>query len=230
MATTTLTIIPLDAADPAAVDGAYRVQAAAVANDVPDFPEPSRYQFEGELRVPWPGHDGHHWIARRDDGEIVGYLSVGLPTLDNLENAFIDPVVAPPFRRQGIGRALFERGVAHARAHGRRRVMAHTSHALPGGVPRDPASRLFAERMGMRPALEEIRRHARSGSGRRSGGSSAIPRIVRRAAQIARSRADQELDVQPLLLAAIADADGGAKRTLTALAGPRSEIHDRPQT
>jgi GNAT superfamily N-acetyltransferase len=158
MATTTLTIIPLDAADPAAVDGAHRVRAAAVANDVPDFPEPSRYQFEAELRVPWPGEDVSHWIARRDDGEIVGYLSVVLPTLDNLENAFIDPIVTPRFRRQGIGRALFERAVAHARANGRRRVMAHSVHALPGGVPRDPASHAFAERVGLRPALEEIRR------------------------------------------------------------------------
>jgi GNAT superfamily N-acetyltransferase len=158
MATTTLTISLLDAADPAAVDGAYQVQAAAVANDVPDFPKPSRVHFEASLRVPWPGEDATRWIARLDGGEIVGVLTVELPTLDNLENAFIDPVVAPRFRRQGVGRALFDHAVAFVRERGRKRVMAHSGHALPGGEPRDPGRSAFAEHVGMHRALEEIRR------------------------------------------------------------------------
>lgn len=158
MATTTLTISLIDAADPDAVDGAYEVQAAATANDIPDFPRPSRVQFEASLRVPWPGEDATRWIARLDDGGIVGLLTVELPTLDNLENAFIEPVVAPPFRRRGVGRALFDHAVAFARERGRKRVMANTAHALPGGVPRDPGPRAFAEHTGMHPALEEIRR------------------------------------------------------------------------
>ena len=49
-------------------------------------------------------------------------------------------------------------------------------------------------------------------------GDDGLSRIVKRAAQVALSRGDAELDVQPLLQAAVADADGGAKRTLQALA------------
>jgi hypothetical protein len=52
--------------------------------------------------------------------------------------------------------------------------------------------------------------------------SGSLARIVKRAAQVALSRGDRELDVQPLLQAAVADPDGGARSTLNALAALRS--------
>jgi hypothetical protein len=57
-----------------------------------------------------------------------------------------------------------------------------------------------------------------AGSGTDGSASGALARIVKRAAQVALSRGDSELDVQPLLLAVVADPDGGARRTLAALA------------
>ena len=67
--------------------------------------------------------------------------------------------------------------------------------------------------------LERMRAYARGNADQSPDGrvASSIPRIVKRAAQIALSRGDELLDVQPLLAAAIADPDGGARRTLTAL-------------
>jgi GNAT superfamily N-acetyltransferase len=153
-----LAIVSLDPADPAAVEGAYQVEVAAVANDLPDFPRPSRRRFEASLRIPWPGQESTHWIARTETGEVVGHLSVELPTLDNLENASIGPFVLPAYRRSGIGRALYEHGVAYVRERGRRRLTAFTPFALPGGDPRDPGPSAFAEAVGMHSALQEIRR------------------------------------------------------------------------
>jgi GNAT superfamily N-acetyltransferase len=158
MTTSTLTIIPLDPAESAAVDGAYQVMAAAVAHDIPDFPEPSRFQFEAGLLVPWPGEETVRWIARHDDGDVVGFLAVVLPTLDNLDNAFLGLDVRPDQRRRGVGRALFEHAVAFVRERGRRRVMAHTVQELPGGVPRGAGAPAFAAAMGLQRALEEVRR------------------------------------------------------------------------
>jgi GNAT superfamily N-acetyltransferase len=158
MATTTLTITPLDPADPAAVEGAYRVRAAAVANDIPDFPQPSRFQFEAELRVPWPGMDLHYWTARLDGGEVVGQLKIELPTLDNLQNAFVEAIVRPDHRRRGIGRALFAHAVAFVRENGRKRIMAMTPQGLPGGAPRDPGPSAFAAAQDMHQALDDVRR------------------------------------------------------------------------
>jgi GNAT superfamily N-acetyltransferase len=153
-----VTIVPLDPADRAAVDGAYQVQVATTANDIPDFAPPSRQRFEASLRVPWPGQEAVHWIARTDSGEVLGHLVVELPTLDNLENASIGPSVLPSHRGRGIGRALYEHAVAFVRERGRRRVFAFTVTTLPGGQPRDPGPTAFAEAVGMHSALQEVRR------------------------------------------------------------------------
>jgi ATP-dependent Clp protease ATP-binding subunit ClpA len=66
---------------------------------------------------------------------------------------------------------------------------------------------------------ERVRAYTRDSSGDCANGrtSSSIPRIVRRAAQVALIRGDRELGIQPLLLAAVVDPDGGARRTLAAL-------------
>jgi hypothetical protein len=77
--------------------------------------------------------------------------------------------------------------------------------------------------------LERIRAHARSNAGQRPEDrvTSSMHRIVKRAAQIALSRGDEELDVPALLLAAVADADGGARRTLAALTVAGPAVDDR---
>jgi hypothetical protein len=54
-----------------------------------------------------------------------------------------------------------------------------------------------------------------------------MPRILKRAAQVALSRGDREVDVEQLLLAALADSDGGATRTLTALAVEPTSVRKR---
>lgn len=157
--TATLTVTPLDADDPAEVAAAYRVKALAEANDVPDFPPPCRVGFEVGTRVPWPGMESHKWVARDPGGEVVGFLHVDLPMLDNLENAYIDIVVSPEHRRQGYGRALHDHMVAFLRERGRRRIFTFTADTLPeGGEARDPGPTAFCRALGMQSALAEVRR------------------------------------------------------------------------
>ena len=159
MPTATLTVAPLDTDDPAEVAAAYRVKVLAGENDVPDFPPPCRVAFEAGLRVPWPGLERHWWVGRTSGGDLVGYLDVELPMLDNLENAYVDIVVAPEHRRRGYGRALYDHLVAFMRERGRRRVLAFTAETLPeGGVPRDPGPSESCRALGMRSALGEVRR------------------------------------------------------------------------
>jgi ATP-dependent Clp protease ATP-binding subunit ClpA len=66
---------------------------------------------------------------------------------------------------------------------------------------------------------ERARVSVRSGSNEATErrDSSSLPRILKQAARLALSRGDDELDIEVLLLAALADADGGARRTLAAL-------------
>ena len=158
MSTRTRTAVTeLDPTDAAAVEGALQVRRLVGAHDTPDLPPICRHRFRAQLDHPWPGELVTRWIAR-DRDEVVGHLEIMFPTLDNLDNAFVEISVPPLRRRRGIGRALYEHAVAHARDRGRRRVMAFTPMDLPGGVSRDPAGSAFAAAMGLTNALDDVRR------------------------------------------------------------------------
>jgi GNAT superfamily N-acetyltransferase len=152
-----LTIRPLDKANEADVQGSLRVQVDSVARDVPDFPQPTLLDFRSRLDHPWPGNRERNLLAERD-GEIVATLTVSMPTLDNLHLAELDITVHPDHRRRGVGRALFAHGVAVARDEGRRTVTGNYVTQLPDGPARDAGFAAFAEAMGTKPALPEVRR------------------------------------------------------------------------
>jgi GNAT superfamily N-acetyltransferase len=152
-----LTIAPLDPANAAEFEAAYQVLVAAREHDVPDLPRPCRNRFQVQTEVPWPGEESLRSIAR-DGNDVVGFLDINFPTLDNLENAFVDIVVPPRHRRRGVGRLLYEHTVATVRAEGRRRIMAFTAFPLPDGAPREAAGSEFAAALGMTSALDEVRR------------------------------------------------------------------------
>ncbi|MCW3813006.1 GNAT family N-acetyltransferase [Micromonospora sp. DR5-3] len=157
-----ITIAPFDAADPAAIDAAYRIGAAAERADLPDFPPFCRQRFTASVRHPMPG-TVRLWALARLDGVPAGYLALDLPQLDNTDNADAELVVHPAYRRRGVGRALHEHGLRLLREHGRKRVIGVTVSALPGGVARPQAGDAFAAATGARPALAEVRRRLDTG-------------------------------------------------------------------
>ena len=152
-----ITIAPFDAADPAAIDEAYRIGAAANEADVPDFPPLCRQRFTAAVRHPMPGN-APRWVLARLDGVPAGYLGLDLPQLDNTDNATADLVVHPAYRRRGVGRALHEHLRRLLREHGRKRVFGVAVSTLPGGVARPESGDAFAAAMGARAALAEVRR------------------------------------------------------------------------
>ena len=102
-----------------------------------------------------------------------------------------------------------------------------SAQVLLGVVRADTETTRALRAKGVTP--ERVRAYVRTGAGQSPDGraSSSVRRVIKRAAEIALSRGDRALDVQPLLLAAIADADGGARRTLTALTVPAPAIDAR---
>jgi ribosomal protein S18 acetylase RimI-like enzyme len=66
------------------------------------------------------------WLAETTDGQLAGFL-IGFLSLDKPEDAYCHMVASNPnLRHQGIGRELYERFFADARAAGRTRVDAVT--------------------------------------------------------------------------------------------------------
>ena len=120
-----------------------------------------------------------------------------------------------PFTASDAARRVVRLAQAEALAAG---TPAGSEHVLRAIVRTDSEMTRALREQGVTP--ERVRAYARDdvGSSAENRTSSSIPRIVRRAAQLAFSRGDRELGVQPLLLAAVEDPDGDARRVLAALA------------
>lgn len=75
----------------------------------------------------WLQHfTGTSWIAEREDGGLAGFL-VGFMSPDRADTAYCHFIgTNPNLRKRGLGRALYERFFADARAAGRTRVTAIT--------------------------------------------------------------------------------------------------------
>jgi len=93
----------------------------------------------------WFQHfSGTSWVAEDATGTVVGFL-VGFISPDDPEQAYIHlAATSPNHRRAGLGRALYERFFADARAGGARRVTAIT-------WPGNRASVGFHRAMGFAP-------------------------------------------------------------------------------
>ncbi|MFC7273889.1 GNAT family N-acetyltransferase [Paractinoplanes rhizophilus] len=128
---------------------AYEIYRVCAERDTPDIPPLSLESFVARLANPFPGADNEHYLAWLD-GRAVGYLSIELPLLDNLDNANVDLTVLPSWRRRGAGRALLDLAVRRVRELGRK-------HVIAPAMSRHPDGALFATAVDAKPALEEVR-------------------------------------------------------------------------
>jgi GNAT superfamily N-acetyltransferase len=153
----TVELEPITLGDTGRLEARFDVLAAARAVDHPYDPPQSHVDAMAVLAHPWPGERCTHWLVR-SGGAVAGATALFLPELDNLENASIELVIHPAYRRQGIGAAVMEQLVELARSEGRRRIIGELCSGgpdLPTG-PRGNAA--FAEGCGAKEALVEVRR------------------------------------------------------------------------
>ncbi|MGH3614159.1 MAG: GNAT family N-acetyltransferase, partial [Pseudonocardia sp.] len=148
-----LAIEPVAPDDETALREWFALEAAAQVVDRPDDPPPTWAEHRVALRNPRPGLEASTWLARAG-GAVVGAVGLSLPTLDNLDNAWVDLVVAPGCRRDGIGRALLAHVAGLARERGRSRLVGHVHEPLNGTSP----GAVFAASAGASHALANQRR------------------------------------------------------------------------
>jgi GNAT superfamily N-acetyltransferase len=89
------------------------------------------------------------------DGEPAGGLELELPLKENLQLAMFDLAVAPRYRRQGIGSALYDQVARHAEAAGRSSLLTELFLPPEGG---ESAATGFATKRGFTCRNNEIRR------------------------------------------------------------------------
>jgi GNAT superfamily N-acetyltransferase len=108
------------------------------------------------------------WVGCAGVGEagaatpvVLGEL--GLPMLDNTDNAVVNVSTRPAFRDRGYGTAMLRHIAARARVHGRTRLIGETGEPMPraelgDSSPTPAGSVRFATNVGARPVTSEVRR------------------------------------------------------------------------
>ncbi|MFC4950883.1 GNAT family N-acetyltransferase [Pseudonocardia sp. GCM10023141] len=152
MTTAELRIDAVDPADEAGLRQWFDLLRLAQDHDLPDDP-PLTWIDVGARLQPRGGKTVELWLARHGE-EAVGAVVIFLPTLDNLDNATVDVVVAPQHRRRRVGTRLLEHVGAAARDRGRSLLFLEAQQPLDGPSP----ATLFLEAAGARLALADTRR------------------------------------------------------------------------
>jgi ATP-dependent Clp protease ATP-binding subunit ClpA len=130
--------------------------------------------------------------------------------------------LAPPQRRDRKRRLVVSDAARHVVRLAQAEALAAgappgSEHVLLGVLRTDSEMTRALRQHGLTPERLRLETRSRTGELARQRTASSIPRIVRRAAQVALRRGDHVLDVQPLLLAAVVDPDGGARCALNAV-------------
>jgi mycothiol synthase len=146
-----MNIRPFDARD-VPEESLRRLYAVTSAVDREDFPDDEPAPFE-QLLLAWMAPKKAHEIVERylaeEGDDVVGYLATVRWPVDDPTNSFLVIKVRPDKRRQGIGRALFEKAIAELEPHG----VTKTIIDCVADRPWEPV----LERWGMRLALTERR-------------------------------------------------------------------------
>ena len=152
-----LSITQVDGSDKADLDALGQVMTQVRVFDVPRWRETTPRMLELMVTVGWPGLDLEYHLVRRD-GELVGRVSLELPTRENLDMIYADIWVVPSARRQGVGRELFGWLRDFAGTSGRKKLIGTTLWELPGIPAPNLAGAAYAESLGFTGALADVTR------------------------------------------------------------------------
>jgi GNAT superfamily N-acetyltransferase len=119
----TLTWLDRTRLDPRDLAGAVAVIEAVRRVDTPMWMTDSTRSLTANVTYGWDAEPTEAALLRDETGRPVGLLRVDLPCWDNRHVGLLDVRVDPGYRRQGIGRALFQAGVDRLRRDGRTMVL-----------------------------------------------------------------------------------------------------------
>jgi GNAT superfamily N-acetyltransferase len=131
------------------VEAAFEIGRVCWLAEMPDIPFFTPAEYAVRIGKPRPGHLSEHYLGFLD-GVPVGLLELAMPQHDNREAVYVDLIVLPDHRRQGVGRALWELAVRRTREMGRRHLIGPTTQSRPDGAA-------FATAVGAIPGLAELR-------------------------------------------------------------------------
>ncbi len=98
---------------------AVAVMSAAAKVDCPEALLSTPRSYAAHLKHGWDGDPGQAFLARDDDGVVVGLLGLHTPTYDNTHLAWASVEVHPDHRSRGIGSELLGYADQMAREQGR---------------------------------------------------------------------------------------------------------------
>jgi len=98
---------------------AVALLTAAEKLDCPETVVPTPRGYAAHLKHGWDGDPGRGYLARDEDGVVVGLLGLHAPTYDNTHLAWVAINVHPDHRGHGIGSELLAYGEQVARELGR---------------------------------------------------------------------------------------------------------------
>ncbi|WP_446666705.1 GNAT family N-acetyltransferase [Flexivirga sp. B27] len=147
----------IDPSDDADMRAVFDVGIATKSHDLPWFSPVSYDSWVIQMRDPDP-EDAQALYASFDaDGTCQGTNLLFIPLEDNTDKVYSIVDVAPAHRRQGVGRALVEHGLARARALRRTQVFAET--LVPGSFDEQHGFVRFARAAGFSHGWDDITRH-----------------------------------------------------------------------
>lgn len=114
------------------LDGMVAMQNAARALDAPYLPPFSVRGTAAWLSRGWDGDRPEVAVTRDRHGRVIGVVQVELPPWDNTHLGAVDVTVDPQYRREGLGRHLFEVGAQRIQAAGRRLLISQSYASTPG--------------------------------------------------------------------------------------------------
>jgi GNAT superfamily N-acetyltransferase len=138
------------AADETRLRECYELAVSGHQADDPNVPADSYRRFRSWWMHGWAGSPQQIWLAAAASGTLLGGYLLQLPERENRANGFLSPVVAASCRQQGIGSALVAHAAEQAALAGRTLLMSNARVGAPGHA--------FAESVGARPGLLEVRR------------------------------------------------------------------------
>ncbi len=148
---------PLDIHDDDLMRAVYGVVDRGHRHGRDGMPRWTLTEWVEAVRAPDSGERAEHVGAFTDEGEVVGLGIVYLFLLDNTDKAWLEVVVDPDHRRQGIGTTLLTRLLEVAGAESRTVIC--TDAKIPFDRLADHPYRSFAERHGFAQSNIEVVRH-----------------------------------------------------------------------